>query len=115
MCTERVVFVIVAAVAVVVVKEDGRAQGRGEASARALLSQSQWHDRAASSHSCPSSPLQWCLSSRSNAKNWLPIFRFSLVSSFMLNNHVIDIDVKRWLADLRGKDMPDSFSWSYKR
>ncbi|XXG56374.1 hypothetical protein AAC387_Pa03g3796 [Persea americana] len=24
-------------------------------------------------------------------------------------------DVKRWLSDLRGKDMPDSFSWSYKR
>ncbi|XP_075479128.1 protein SOSEKI 1-like isoform X1 [Primulina tabacum] len=24
-------------------------------------------------------------------------------------------DVKRWLGDLRGKDMPESFSWSYKR
>ncbi|CAA2956720.1 Hypothetical predicted protein [Olea europaea subsp. europaea] len=24
-------------------------------------------------------------------------------------------DVKRWLAELRGKDMPESFSWSYKR
>ncbi|XP_039131405.1 uncharacterized protein LOC120267787 [Dioscorea cayenensis subsp. rotundata] len=24
-------------------------------------------------------------------------------------------DVKRWLADLRGKDMPDSYTWSYKR
>ncbi|XP_043692436.1 protein SOSEKI 1-like [Telopea speciosissima] len=24
-------------------------------------------------------------------------------------------DVKRWLSDLRGKDMPDSFAWSYKR
>ncbi|XP_077213195.1 UPSTREAM OF FLC protein (DUF966) isoform X2 [Tasmannia lanceolata] len=24
-------------------------------------------------------------------------------------------DVKRWLSDLRGKDLPDSFSWSYKR
>ncbi|OUZ99540.1 Protein of unknown function DUF966 [Macleaya cordata] len=24
-------------------------------------------------------------------------------------------DVKRWLSELRGKDMPDSFSWSYKR
>ncbi len=24
-------------------------------------------------------------------------------------------DVKRWLADLRGKDMPDAFTWSYKR
>jgi len=23
--------------------------------------------------------------------------------------------VKRWLAELRGKDMPDSFAWSYKR
>ncbi|KAF5736383.1 protein UPSTREAM OF FLC-like isoform X1 [Tripterygium wilfordii] len=24
-------------------------------------------------------------------------------------------DVKRWLADLRGKDMPEAFAWSYKR
>ncbi|KAL3832884.1 hypothetical protein ACJIZ3_007620 [Penstemon smallii] len=24
-------------------------------------------------------------------------------------------DIKRWLGELRGKDMPDSFSWSYKR
>uniref|UniRef100_A0ACD5W0R7 Uncharacterized protein n=1 Tax=Avena sativa TaxID=4498 RepID=A0ACD5W0R7_AVESA len=24
-------------------------------------------------------------------------------------------DVKRWLSEVRGKDMPDSFSWSYKR
>ncbi|KAJ4972109.1 hypothetical protein NE237_005208 [Protea cynaroides] len=24
-------------------------------------------------------------------------------------------DVKRWLSDLRGKDMPDSYAWSYKR
>ncbi|CAN1169013.1 Protein SOSEKI 1 [Linum perenne] len=24
-------------------------------------------------------------------------------------------DVKRWMGELRGKDMPDSFSWSYKR
>eukprot|EP01018_Ginkgo_biloba_P021152 Gb_01816 [translate_table: standard] len=24
-------------------------------------------------------------------------------------------DVKRWLSNLRGKDMPNSFSWSYKR
>ncbi|XP_075646643.1 protein SOSEKI 1 isoform X2 [Castanea sativa] len=24
-------------------------------------------------------------------------------------------DVKRWLSDLRGKDMPDAFTWSYKR
>nr|APR64252.1 VfN-28 family protein [Populus tomentosa] len=24
-------------------------------------------------------------------------------------------DVKRWLADLRGKDMPKAFAWSYKR
>ncbi|KAJ0966276.1 hypothetical protein J5N97_027414 [Dioscorea zingiberensis] len=24
-------------------------------------------------------------------------------------------DVKRWLADLRGKDMAESYSWSYKR
>ncbi|KAL7158245.1 hypothetical protein ABFS83_02G129600 [Erythranthe nasuta] len=24
-------------------------------------------------------------------------------------------DIKRWLGELRGKDMPESFSWSYKR
>ncbi|KAM7263302.1 hypothetical protein ACFE04_000985 [Oxalis oulophora] len=24
-------------------------------------------------------------------------------------------DVKRWLAELRGKEMPDAFAWSYKR
>ncbi|ERN20457.1 hypothetical protein AMTR_s00068p00133150 [Amborella trichopoda] len=24
-------------------------------------------------------------------------------------------DVKRWLSDIRGKDMPNSFAWSYKR
>ncbi|TVU34907.1 hypothetical protein EJB05_16763 [Eragrostis curvula] len=24
-------------------------------------------------------------------------------------------DVKRWLSEIRGKDMPDNFSWSYKR
>ncbi|GAA0163094.1 hypothetical protein LIER_19048 [Lithospermum erythrorhizon] len=24
-------------------------------------------------------------------------------------------DIKRWLAELRGKDMPESFAWSYKR
>ncbi|KAJ4843548.1 hypothetical protein Tsubulata_007966 [Turnera subulata] len=24
-------------------------------------------------------------------------------------------DVKRWLGDLRGKDMPEAFAWSYKR
>ncbi|XP_048231451.1 protein SOSEKI 1 isoform X2 [Ricinus communis] len=24
-------------------------------------------------------------------------------------------DVKRWMTDLRGKDMPDAFAWSYKR
>ncbi|XP_030961984.1 protein UPSTREAM OF FLC isoform X3 [Quercus lobata] len=24
-------------------------------------------------------------------------------------------DVKRWLSDLRGKDMPEAFTWSYKR
>ncbi|CAL9003968.1 unnamed protein product [Prunus brigantina] len=24
-------------------------------------------------------------------------------------------DVKRWLSDLRGKDMPEAFAWSYKR
>ncbi|KAL5549494.1 hypothetical protein UlMin_004725 [Ulmus minor] len=24
-------------------------------------------------------------------------------------------DVKRWFADLRGKEMPDAYSWSYKR
>jgi hypothetical protein len=24
-------------------------------------------------------------------------------------------DVKRWLSEVRGKDMPGNFSWSYKR
>jgi hypothetical protein len=24
-------------------------------------------------------------------------------------------DVKRWLSEIRGKDMPENFSWSYKR
>ncbi|KAK6143104.1 hypothetical protein DH2020_023452 [Rehmannia glutinosa] len=24
-------------------------------------------------------------------------------------------DIKRWLGELRGKDMPESFAWSYKR
>lgn len=27
----------------------------------------------------------------------------------------LSVDVKRWLGELRGKNMPDSFSWSYKR
>ncbi|CAI0387474.1 unnamed protein product [Linum tenue] len=30
-------------------------------------------------------------------------------------NGVFLRDVKRWMGELRGKDMPDSFSWSYKR
>ncbi|KAK6933676.1 Protein SOSEKI, partial [Dillenia turbinata] len=25
------------------------------------------------------------------------------------------LDIKRWFSDLRGKDMPESFAWSYKR
>ncbi|XP_020587601.1 G-type lectin S-receptor-like serine/threonine-protein kinase At2g19130 [Phalaenopsis equestris] len=31
------------------------------------------------------------------------------------NNGVHLRDVKRWLSELRGREMPDSFSWSYKR
>lgn len=27
----------------------------------------------------------------------------------------LSVDVKRWLGELRGKNMADSFSWSYKR
>jgi len=34
---------------------------------------------------------------------------------FSCSNVWICVDVKRWLAELRGKDMPDSFAWSYKR
>ncbi|PRQ54388.1 hypothetical protein RchiOBHm_Chr1g0313061 [Rosa chinensis] len=30
-------------------------------------------------------------------------------------NGVFLRDIKRWLADLRGKDMPETFTWSYKR
>ncbi|KAJ8753044.1 hypothetical protein K2173_011812 [Erythroxylum novogranatense] len=30
-------------------------------------------------------------------------------------NDVFLRDVKRWLADLRGKHMPEAFAWSYKR
>ncbi|KAM5552583.1 protein SOSEKI 1 [Rosa sericea] len=30
-------------------------------------------------------------------------------------NGVFLRDIKRWLADLRGKGMPETFSWSYKR
>lgn len=26
-----------------------------------------------------------------------------------------ELDIKRWLGELRGKDMPESFAWSYKR
>ncbi|KDP20371.1 hypothetical protein JCGZ_05254 [Jatropha curcas] len=33
----------------------------------------------------------------------------------LYRNGVYLRDVKRWMADLRGKDMPESFSWSYKR
>ncbi|CAN0877815.1 Protein SOSEKI 1 [Linum grandiflorum] len=31
------------------------------------------------------------------------------------NGGVFLRDVKRWMGELRGKDLPDSFSWSYKR
>ncbi|KAJ0095541.1 hypothetical protein Patl1_17313 [Pistacia atlantica] len=33
----------------------------------------------------------------------------------LTRNGVYLRDVKRWLADVRGKDMPDAFAWSYKR
>ncbi|CAI9764933.1 unnamed protein product [Fraxinus pennsylvanica] len=36
-------------------------------------------------------------------------------NEFDLDIVIVNIDVKRWLAELRGKDMPESFSWSYKR
>jgi hypothetical protein len=32
-----------------------------------------------------------------------------------VSNRFVRSDVKRWLAELRGKDMPDNYSWSYKR
>ncbi|KAH0467760.1 hypothetical protein IEQ34_002793 [Dendrobium chrysotoxum] len=31
------------------------------------------------------------------------------------NNGVLLRDFKRWLSELRGKEMPESFAWSYKR
>ncbi|KAG7947455.1 hypothetical protein I3843_14G094700 [Carya illinoinensis] len=37
------------------------------------------------------------------------------VQHFNRNNGVYLRDVKRWLADLRGKGMPEAFAWSYKR
>ncbi|KAJ4711724.1 Protein UPSTREAM OF FLC [Melia azedarach] len=33
----------------------------------------------------------------------------------LTRNGVYLRDVKRWLAEVRGKDMPEAFSWSYKR
>ncbi|XP_061363937.1 protein SOSEKI 1 [Gastrolobium bilobum] len=33
----------------------------------------------------------------------------------LARNGVYLRDVKRWLGDLRGKDMPEAFAWSYKR
>ncbi|XP_003531461.2 uncharacterized protein [Glycine max] len=33
----------------------------------------------------------------------------------LARNGVYLRDVKRWLGELRGKDLPDAFSWSYKR
>ncbi|MED6123985.1 hypothetical protein PIB30_054729 [Stylosanthes scabra] len=33
----------------------------------------------------------------------------------LARNGVYLRDVKRWLGELRGKDMPEAFSWSYKR
>lgn len=39
-----------------------------------------------------------------------------LIRVHHLNRNGVHLrDVKRWLADLRGKDMPDVFAWSYKR
>lgn len=34
---------------------------------------------------------------------------------FLSFNVIDDEDIKRWLSELRGKDMPESFAWSYKR
>ncbi|XP_044490060.1 protein SOSEKI 1-like, partial [Mangifera indica] len=33
----------------------------------------------------------------------------------LTRNGVYLRDVKKWLVDVRGKDMPDAFAWSYKR
>lgn len=28
---------------------------------------------------------------------------------------IVNLDVKHWLADLRGKDIAEAYAWSYKR
>ncbi|KAI5445443.1 hypothetical protein KIW84_013613, partial [Lathyrus oleraceus] len=33
----------------------------------------------------------------------------------LARNGVFLRDIKRWLGELRGKDLPESFAWSYKR
>ncbi|KAI0523356.1 hypothetical protein KFK09_005751 [Dendrobium nobile] len=39
-----------------------------------------------------------------------------LIRVHHLNNNGVHLrDVKRWLSELRGREMPESFSWSYKR
>lgn len=38
-----------------------------------------------------------------------------LVGCFIHFCCVCDKDVKRWLADLRGKDIAEAYAWSYKR
>lgn len=40
---------------------------------------------------------------------------FSSSSMSPLTILLLSKDVKRWMADLRGKEMPEAFSWSYKR
>ena len=41
--------------------------------------------------------------------------RFLVLFLLFLGVFINVLDVKRWLGELRGKDMPDSFAWSYKR
>ncbi|KAK9282775.1 hypothetical protein L1049_010996 [Liquidambar formosana] len=45
----------------------------------------------------------------------LDSFLILLLLLLLLLCKLISKDIKRWLADLRGKDMPESFAWSYKR
>lgn len=44
---------------------------------------------------------------------------YLLVSLRLFPNYFLRLldlpDVKRWLSEFRGKDMADSFAWSYKR
>lgn len=43
---------------------------------------------------------------------FLYLYKYTLELTFTQS---YELDIKRWLGELRGKDMPESFAWSYKR